>query len=56
MPFTDSLEGYTHHDKDACNKCKICGDYLYIKAQNIAKATNTVLDQYKDTFQALADS
>jgi predicted nucleic acid binding AN1-type Zn finger protein len=27
--FKDTKEGQTHHDKDACYKCKMCGDHFF---------------------------
>jgi len=34
--FKDTPEGSTHHNKDACYKCKICGDHFFVeeKAKN----------------------
>jgi len=31
--FKDTPEGTTHHDKDACYKCKICGDHFFTESQ-----------------------
>lgn len=27
--FKDTKEGSTHHDKDACFKCKMCGNHFF---------------------------
>lgn len=27
--FKDTKEGSTHHDKDACYKCKVCGAHFF---------------------------
>jgi hypothetical protein len=27
MPFKEKKEGQTHHDRDACLKCKHCGSH-----------------------------
>lgn len=29
MPFKDTPQGTTHHDKDTCYKCKICGNHFF---------------------------
>lgn len=34
MPFKDLPEGNTHHDKDACYKCLMCGDHFFRKKGN----------------------
>lgn len=31
--FKDTKEGSTHHDKDACYKCKICNAHVSIQDQ-----------------------
>lgn len=33
MSFQDTKEGQTHHDKDACYKCKICVEHFFIESQ-----------------------
>lgn len=35
--FKDLPEGTTHHDKDACYKCKICGDHFFIENQAVER-------------------
>ena len=41
MPFKDTPEGSTHHDKDSCYKCKECdGHYskLYELHQHLSES------------------
>ena len=32
MPFKETPQGTTHHDKDACRKCKVCEQHFFIES------------------------
>lgn len=33
MPFKETIDGMTHHDKDSCFKCKMCGNHFFREDQ-----------------------
>lgn len=33
MPFNDTPQGSTHHDKDACYKCEKCKQHFFLENQ-----------------------
>lgn len=32
MPFNDTPQGSTHHDKDACYKCEKCKQHFFLES------------------------
>lgn len=47
MPFKDNKEGQTHHNGDACLKCKHCGSHYYCENFLYRHHCDIRVDNYK---------